>query len=189
MRQRIHQLMSSWLSQTHEDLESVHGAQEEAAPNQAGALQHLVSVPLRIALAQAVCQRVDVEVVWVHDGRFGKVLRRRVLLSYAAVEDDHIVVAPDLSAAAQYGDGGEDRGGLGADVSCTHASCEDLHLGYGVFAHRDSRAPRFSQGVQDQEVSNGGRDPDTGSPCLRILPGFGEPVPRFECTDYWRTAL
>ena len=49
-------------------------------------------------LTQVVGQGVDVEVVRVHDGGFGEVLRRRVLLSDAAVEDDDFFVAPDISA-------------------------------------------------------------------------------------------
>src|SRR5918995_3367398 len=139
--------------------------------------------------AQAVCQRVDVEIGGVDDGRFGEVLWRRVLLSDAAVEDDYLVVAPDLPPIAQYGDGGEGRGRLGADVAGSHASCERLHLGDGAFANRDRGASRFSQGVQDQEVANGGRNPNTGCSGVRILPGLGEPVSRLERTDYRGTTL
>jgi hypothetical protein len=95
---------------------------------------------MRIVLTQAVCQDVEVKVVWIHDGRFGKIMRWRILLSDAAVEDDDIVVPPDLSPVAQDGDGCEGRCGLGADVAGSHASRERLHLGDGVFAHRDGRA-------------------------------------------------
>src|SRR5215216_1676698 len=95
---------------------------------------------MKIDLTQAVCKRVEVEVERVHDGGFGEILWRRVLLSDAAIEDDDFLVASDLSPVAQYGEGGEGSGGLGADVSCSHASRERLHLGDGVFAYRDGRA-------------------------------------------------
>src|SRR5215217_398409 len=59
-----------------------------------------------IALTQAMCQRVDVEVGGVHDGRLWEVLWRRVLLSDAAIENDDFFIAPDLSPIAQYWNGG-----------------------------------------------------------------------------------
>jgi len=58
-------------------------------------------------VAQTVCQRIDVEVDRVDDGRFGEVPWRRVFLADAAIEDDYFVVAPDFSSISQYGDGGE----------------------------------------------------------------------------------
>src|SRR5215217_4019390 len=42
---------------------------------------------MKIDLTQAVCKRVEVEVERVHDGGFGEILWRRVLLSDAASED------------------------------------------------------------------------------------------------------
>ena len=54
-----------------------------------------------LRLAQAVCKLVDVEVGGVDDRRSGEILWRRILLSDAAVEDDDIVVPPDLSPVAQ----------------------------------------------------------------------------------------
>src|SRR5918998_1776872 len=146
-------------------------------------------VPTLLRPSDSPYEQLQVVVGGIDHGGTGKPLRGRVLLAYAAVEDHDVLVSADLASLAQFREGGEGSRGFGAHVAHPLAAREQLHVRDRPLVHRQGRAARFTERIEDQEVPHRGRHPDARRPGTGVFPGRGEALAAFECPDDGGAAL